>query len=126
MVGKRTVFLVKTGKDHLDNRGPTHLSASVVQLVEQQGGYIQRHTDLIVGKYSGDRGVDLWDKGRWASEFEEHQVLVFTSQVFLNLVDHNYFREPNSPTMSSPSRYCSSSIEPSESDGIRRMPSCVR
>lgn len=81
----------------------THSSAFAVQLVEQQGGYIQRHTDLIVGKYSGDRGVDLWDKQRWESEFEQHQVLVFTSQVFLNLVDHNYFREQNSRDMSSSS-----------------------
>ncbi|CAF3586308.1 unnamed protein product [Rotaria sp. Silwood1] len=72
--GKRTVFLVKT-----------------VALVQQQSDYIRIHTDLSVGKYYGELGVDLWEKQRWIDEFEHHQVLVFTAQVFLNLVDHNYF-----------------------------------
>ncbi|CAF4103304.1 unnamed protein product, partial [Rotaria magnacalcarata] len=72
--GKRTVFLVKT-----------------VALVQQQSDYIRFHTDLSVGKYYGELGVDLWQKERWVDEFEQHQVLVFSAQVFLNLVDHNYF-----------------------------------
>ncbi|CAF4055169.1 unnamed protein product [Rotaria sp. Silwood2] len=72
--GKRTVFLVKT-----------------VALVRQQSDYIHIHTDLSVGQYYGELGVDLWQKQRWIDEFEHHQVLVLTAQVFLNLVDHNYF-----------------------------------
>jgi endoribonuclease Dicer len=46
---------------------------------------------LIIGKYYGELGVDLWKKEQWDIEFENHQVLVFTAQVFLNLIDHNYF-----------------------------------
>ncbi|CAF4989461.1 unnamed protein product [Rotaria sp. Silwood1] len=72
--GKRTVFLVKT-----------------VQLVDQQSDYIRTHTNFRVGKYCGELGVDLWDKEKWEDEFEKNQVLVFTAQVFLNLIDHNYF-----------------------------------
>ncbi|CAF5114039.1 unnamed protein product, partial [Rotaria sp. Silwood1] len=72
--GKRTVFLVKT-----------------VQLVDQQSDYIRTHTNFSVGKYCGELGVDLWDKEKWEDEFEKNQVLVFTAQVFLNLIDHNYF-----------------------------------
>ncbi|CAF4269686.1 unnamed protein product, partial [Adineta steineri] len=72
--GKRTIFLVKT-----------------VALVQQQSEYIRIHTDLTVGKYYGELKVDLWDNERWINEFEQHQVLVFTAKVFLDLVDHNYF-----------------------------------
>ena len=50
------------------------------------------HTDLKVGRYYGELGVDLWDKLKWINEFEQHQVLVFTAKVFLDLVDHSYFR----------------------------------
>ncbi len=46
---------------------------------------------MIIGKYYGELGVDLWKKEQWDIEFENHQVLVFTAQVFLNLIDHNYF-----------------------------------
>ena len=49
------------------------------------------HTDLNVGKYYGDLGVDFWDNEQWKNEFENHQVLVFTAQVFLDIVRHRYF-----------------------------------
>jgi endoribonuclease Dicer len=67
-------------------------SPVLVVLVHQQSEYIRVHTDLTVGRYYGELGVDLWQKQRWMEEFEQHQVLVFTAQVFLNLVDHNVFR----------------------------------
>ena len=63
----------------------------VVQHVDQQSDYIKTHTDLSVGCYYGELGVDSWGKDEWNIEFEDHQVLVFTAQVFLNIVDHNYF-----------------------------------
>lgn len=64
----------------------------LVVLVHQQSEYIRIHTDLTVGRYYGELGVDLWLKQQWIEEFEQHQVLVFTAQVFLNLVVHNVFR----------------------------------
>lgn len=64
----------------------------LVVLVHQQSEYIRIHTDLTVGRYYGELGVDLWLKQQWIEEFEQHQVLVFTAQVFLNLIVHNVFR----------------------------------
>ncbi|CAF1172745.1 unnamed protein product [Adineta ricciae] len=71
---KRSVFLVKT-----------------VQLASQQSKYLSTHLDLKIGTYYGDLGVDYWKIDKWNEELEKHNVLVFTAQVFLNLVDHNYF-----------------------------------
>ena len=62
-----------------------------VQLVHQQSSYIITHTDLRVGVYFGDMGVDYWDRQKWKDEFEGHQVLVFTAQVFLDILNHNHF-----------------------------------
>ena len=64
-----------------------------VQLVQQQSDYIRTHTDLSVGCYHGELGVDFWSKEKWDSEFEKYQVLVLTAQVFLNVLDHNFFRK---------------------------------
>lgn len=93
--GKRTVFLVKTGWniDYFSLSNNKDLYFLKVTLVQQQSDYIRIHTDLSVGRYYGELGVDLWQKEKWITEFEQHQVLVFTAQVFLNLVDHNYFRK---------------------------------
>ncbi len=88
--GKRTIFLVNTGKFLIDNY-LKYLFDLSVQLVEQQSEYIRKHTDLTVGIYYGELGVDLWKKDQWDIEFENHQVLVFTAQVFLNLIDHDIF-----------------------------------
>ena len=63
----------------------------LVQLASQQSSYISRHTDLNVGMFHGELGVDNWDKSQWDKELEKHQILVFTAQVFLNIVDHNIF-----------------------------------
>ncbi|XP_018402854.1 PREDICTED: endoribonuclease Dicer [Cyphomyrmex costatus] len=71
--GKRSAFIVNT-----------------VALVEQQSQYIQRHTDLKCRGYSGDMKVDFWSHEEWLSEIEAHEVLVMTSQIFLNLLIHGY------------------------------------
>ena len=89
--GKRTVFLVKTGKKNGGHLLAAQCFASLVQLVEQQSHYIRVHTGLAVGCYYGDLGVDYWNKEKWQKEIEAHPVLVFTAQVFLDLLDHNYF-----------------------------------
>ncbi|KAG5314150.1 DICER Endoribonuclease, partial [Acromyrmex insinuator] len=71
--GKRSIFVVNT-----------------VALVEQQSTYIKRHTDLRCKGYSGDMMVDFWMEEEWITEIEEHEVLVMTSQIFLNLLIHRY------------------------------------
>jgi len=58
------------------------------------------HTDLKVGMYWGDMGVDYWDGATWKQETEKHEVgfcifiqtesclFVFTDSF---LLDHNPF-----------------------------------
>ncbi|XP_011693477.1 PREDICTED: endoribonuclease Dicer-like isoform X2 [Wasmannia auropunctata] len=72
--GKRSIFIVNT-----------------VALVDQQSTYIRRHTKgLNCGGYSGDMKVDFWSEQKWLAEIEKNQVLVMTSQIFLNLLVHRY------------------------------------
>lgn len=40
----------------------------------QQAEVIRVHTDLRVGHYYGDMGVDFWKAERWAEEIEKNQV----------------------------------------------------
>ena len=75
------------------NRSDLLLLLFSVTLVQQQSEYLATHTDLKIGQYHGELGVDFWDKEKWTDEFENHQVLVFTVQVFLNIVNHNHFRK---------------------------------
>ncbi|XP_025991526.1 endoribonuclease dcr-1 [Solenopsis invicta] len=73
--GKRTIFTVNT-----------------VALVTQHAEYICRHTGLNCKGYSGDMQVDFWKELQWSAEIEEHEVLVMTSQIFLNLLTHGYMK----------------------------------
>ncbi|XP_071570826.1 endoribonuclease Dicer [Temnothorax nylanderi] len=69
--GKRSIFVVNT-----------------VALVVQQADYISRHTGLKCKGYSGDMKVDFWQEQQWTAEIEEHEVLVMTSQIFLDILGH--------------------------------------
>lgn len=73
--GKRTIFAVNT-----------------VPLVDQQCAYIARHTDLTCQGYSGDMNVDFWTKNEWMKEIESNQVLVMTSQIFVNILSHGFIQ----------------------------------
>jgi endoribonuclease Dicer len=35
------------------------------------------HTDLNVGMYFGDMGVDFWDAATWKEEIGKHEVRIF-------------------------------------------------
>jgi hypothetical protein len=97
-------------------------------LVEQQSNYIRVHTGLAVGCYYGDLGVDFWRKDKWIEELEAHQVLVFTAQVFLDLIDHNYFcnERYSSLLRCMPVIFHFFSLEQSEFTRLRRMSSRLR
>ena len=126
--GKRTVFLVKTGKSSDRLVVGAHWIESLVQLVDQQSNYIRIHTGLAVGCYYGDLGVDFWRKDKWMEELESHQVLVFTAQVFLDLIDHNYFCNARCSSLlrSMPVIFYFFSLEQSKSNHLRRMSSRFR
>lgn len=71
--GKRTFFLVPT-----------------VPLVVQQQKAIKDQTDLHVGGYVGDMGVDNWSADHWNTEFVKSQVLVMTPDVFRLIIQHGF------------------------------------
>ncbi|XP_022732896.1 endoribonuclease Dicer homolog 2-like isoform X2 [Durio zibethinus] len=63
-----------------------------VVLVKQQADAMEMHTDLKVGKYWGDMGVDFWDGAKWKQEIEKYEVLVMTPQILLNGLRHSFFK----------------------------------
>ncbi|KAJ3184800.1 hypothetical protein HDU85_001479 [Gaertneriomyces sp. JEL0708] len=72
---KKIVFLVPT-----------------VPLVAQQAEKIRSNTDLVVGEYSRDdiSSVAYWDAVGWYHEISKRHVLVFTPQIFLNVLRHGF------------------------------------
>ncbi|CAN1236287.1 Endoribonuclease Dicer homolog 2 [Linum grandiflorum] len=63
-----------------------------VVLVRQQAAVVQTHTDLKVGMYWGEMGVDFWDGVIWKQETEKHEVLVMTPQILLNSLRHGFLK----------------------------------
>ncbi|KAF9674540.1 hypothetical protein SADUNF_Sadunf10G0137700 [Salix dunnii] len=63
-----------------------------VLLARQQAGVVRMHTDMNVGVYWGDMGVDFWHAATWKQEILEHEVLVMTHQIFLNGLRQGYFK----------------------------------
>ncbi|CAG9787806.1 unnamed protein product [Diatraea saccharalis] len=74
--GKRTFFLVNT-----------------VPLVTQHSKTIERLCPVDgVGAYSGEDGVDYWQKSKWNAELTKYQVVVMTSQILCDMLTHGYIR----------------------------------
>ncbi|KAL2341557.1 hypothetical protein Fmac_009497 [Flemingia macrophylla] len=63
-----------------------------VVLVSQQAQAVRMHTDLKVGMYWGDMGVDFWDAAMWKQETEKHEVLLMTPAILLNCLRHSFFK----------------------------------
>ncbi|KAH6801617.1 dicer-like 2 [Perilla frutescens var. frutescens] len=63
-----------------------------VVLVTQQSGVVKTHTDLKVGHYYGEMGVDYWDDATWKKELDKHEVLVMTPQILLNALRRTFLR----------------------------------
>ncbi|KAI0261075.1 hypothetical protein BC834DRAFT_973021 [Gloeopeniophorella convolvens] len=62
-----------------------------VPLVEQQGGFIARHTALRVAQVHGDVSASVTDRTRWNDLFVQSDVLVTTGQIFLNVLTHSHW-----------------------------------
>jgi len=62
-----------------------------VPLVHQQTEVLRKHTQLRVQGYYGQMGVDAWDLDVWSNEFEKHDVLVMTAQIYYNVILHAYW-----------------------------------
>ncbi|XP_058216237.1 endoribonuclease Dicer homolog 2 [Rhododendron vialii] len=63
-----------------------------VVLVTQQAEAVEMHTDLKVGKYWGEMGVDYWDAATWKQQKEEYEVLVMTPMILLDALRHSFLR----------------------------------
>jgi endoribonuclease Dicer len=63
--------------------------------VTQQCKVITQNTDLSVGQYVGEMGVDFWGKERWLAELKENQVLVMTAQIFVDMLGHGKIKLSN-------------------------------
>ncbi|KAL5998516.1 hypothetical protein ACLOJK_009459 [Asimina triloba] len=56
-----------------------------VVLVSQQAKVLELHTDLKVGKFWGDMGVDFWDAKTWTGQLDEFEIL-------LDNLRHSFFK----------------------------------
>ena len=43
---------------------------------------MKKHTDLKVGMFWGDMGVDFWDATTWKQEVEKHEVRAFAFSIW--------------------------------------------
>ncbi|KAK4260565.1 hypothetical protein QN277_003661 [Acacia crassicarpa] len=50
------------------------------------------HTDLKVGMYWGDMGIDFWDAATWKVEMQKHEVLVMTPAILLSGLSCGFFK----------------------------------
>lgn len=53
----------------------------------QQSGVVAMHTDLKVGKYYGEMGVDFWDDATWKQELDKYEVcFIYNFSVYVLLL----------------------------------------
>ncbi|XP_047956209.1 endoribonuclease Dicer homolog 2 isoform X1 [Salvia hispanica] len=80
---------------HLLRKPSPHIAVFLVPtvvLVTQQSEVVALHTDLKVGKYYGEMGVDFWDEATWKQELDKYEVLVMTPQILLDALRHTFLR----------------------------------
>lgn len=63
-----------------------------VVLVHQQAQVLEMHTNLKVGKFWGDMGVDFWDAATWNDKLRQYEVFVMTHQILLDNLRHRFFK----------------------------------
>ncbi|KAK6911762.1 Ribonuclease III domain [Dillenia turbinata] len=63
-----------------------------VVLVTQQAEAVKMHTDLKVGKYWGEMGVDFWDANVWKQEQDKYEVLMMTPAILLRALRCSYLK----------------------------------
>ncbi|XP_047176207.1 endoribonuclease Dicer homolog 2-like [Vigna umbellata] len=88
------IMLLRSYAHHLRKPSPfiaVFLVPQVV-LVAQQAEVVKMHTDLKVGVYWGEMGVDFWDAATWKQEMDKHEVLIMTPVILLNCLRHSFLK----------------------------------
>ncbi|XP_028180116.1 endoribonuclease Dicer homolog 2-like isoform X1 [Glycine soja] len=88
------VMLLRSYAHHLRKPSPqiaVFLVPKVV-LVSQQAEAVKKHTDLKVGLYWGDMGIDFWDAATWKQEVQKYEVFVMTPAILLNCLRHSFLK----------------------------------
>jgi hypothetical protein len=62
-----------------------------VELGRQHFNTLNKHLRLQIKMSGGSSKSNLQNVSRCSKEFEDNQILIFTAQSFLNLLDHNLF-----------------------------------
>ena len=60
-----------------------------VSLVEQQARYIEKETGLRVDRLHGALAHSFSDRQAWKKKFDNHDVIVVTAQLFIELITHS-------------------------------------
>ncbi|KAG6760040.1 hypothetical protein POTOM_036539 [Populus tomentosa] len=63
-----------------------------VFLVRQQAGVVRMHTDLNVGMYWGDMGIDFWHAATWKREIDKHEHMAYAmdNDLWINMYRGNH------------------------------------
>ena len=77
--------------------------APTKMLVLQQAEVLKMHTCLVVGDYTGDKGIDFWNHERWVKEMQLNEILVMTPQIFLDNIRRSFVHVRMGPPR--PSRF---------------------
>ncbi|KAK4380892.1 Endoribonuclease Dicer2 [Sesamum angolense] len=71
---------------------PSMYSFKIIHVILPVGEVVAKHTDLKVGEYYGEMGVDYWDAATWKDEKDKYEVLVMTPQILLNALRRRFLR----------------------------------
>ncbi len=56
----------------------------------QQGEVLRKHLDLRIKYYYGEMNVDCWNKAEWLKEWNNHDVMLMTPQILLDILRHGF------------------------------------
>ncbi|KAK2950414.1 Dicer [Blattamonas nauphoetae] len=64
--------------------------APMVLIAEQHFSIACSNLNYRCGLYHGDRTGSLWDRKQWQAEIRDHDLMIFTGQIFHDILQHAY------------------------------------
>lgn len=86
------MLLKEFGTEIKINQKKAVFLAPTVTLVDQQSEEIRKHTNFVVGSFTGLTGIDTWNDEKCLNVIESNEVLCFTPDIFNNLVTKQIFK----------------------------------